>query len=174
LDIINLKNIEEIKDEGEESEEEHDVSNGEFIFIIDRSGSMVGNRIKIAKQALILFIRSLPSNSKFNVCSFGSDFDYLFPESVGYSNETMGEAIEEIEEFESDYGGTDLYEPFVNFCSKEMETEYPRSVFILTDGSIENTDELLIKITENNHHIRVHSFGVGSGTSKYLVNEIAK
>ena len=33
---------------------------GEFVFLIDRSGSMGGSRIEKAKEALILFIKSLP------------------------------------------------------------------------------------------------------------------
>lgn len=36
---------------------------GEYIFIIDRSGSMSGKRIEIAKEAIVLCIKSLPINS---------------------------------------------------------------------------------------------------------------
>lgn len=47
-------------------------SKGEYLFLFDRSGSMDGPRIEKAKQALILFIKSLPTDSCFNVISFGS------------------------------------------------------------------------------------------------------
>lgn len=43
-----------------------------FIFIIDRSGSMRGQRMKIACEALELFLQSLPEGSSFNVYSFGN------------------------------------------------------------------------------------------------------
>ena len=49
-----------------------------FIFIVDRSGSMViNNRINIAVDALRLFLRSLPLNSKFAIVSFGSSHEWM-------------------------------------------------------------------------------------------------
>ena len=38
-----------------------DAARGEFIFILDRSGSMSGSRMKMAREALIFFLKSLPS-----------------------------------------------------------------------------------------------------------------
>ena len=34
-----------------------------FIFLIDQSGSMTGNAIKVASKALLLFLQSLPAGS---------------------------------------------------------------------------------------------------------------
>lgn len=56
-------------------------SRSEFLFLLDRSGSMSGRAINKAKEALILFLKSLPNDSYFNVISFGSDFVKLFPTS---------------------------------------------------------------------------------------------
>jgi hypothetical protein len=44
----------------------------------------------------------------------------------------------------------------------------------LTDGCISDTEKVLNIIREANHQTRVHSFGIGSGASIYLVKEIAK
>ena len=52
-----------------------DLSQGKdfaFIFLIDRSASMNGVRMQTAKQALKLFLKSLPVGSKFAIISFGA------------------------------------------------------------------------------------------------------
>lgn len=45
-----------------------------FIFIVDRSGSMErGERMEMTKEALKLFIQSLPVGSQFAILSFGDE-----------------------------------------------------------------------------------------------------
>ena len=134
---------------------------------------MHGNRIKLAKKALMLFIRSLPSNSLFNVVSFGSSYKLMFDQSRKYDDDTMQSALSNIETFSSDFGGTELDGAISCVLSQTQNHKYPRNVFVLTDGAISNTQTVLDIIEKHNHETRVHSFGIGSGASKYLVNEIA-
>lgn len=54
---------------------------GDFVFLLDRSGSMGGTRITKAKEALVLFLKSLPEDSYFNVFSFGNNYTSIFTAS---------------------------------------------------------------------------------------------
>ena len=38
----------------------------------------MGNRMKNAKEALFLFLKSLPADCYFNIVSFGSSYSSLF------------------------------------------------------------------------------------------------
>jgi len=67
-----------------------------------------------ATEALKVFIHSLPDGSKFNICSFGSNYEYLFKDDivVDYNDENMQEAHEDMEKYESEsMGGTEIFNP---------------------------------------------------------------
>ena len=71
-----------------------DSAPGEFVFVLDRSGSMDGKRIEKAKEALQLFLKSMPEGSFFNIISFGGGFEKLFANSVPYEEQFVDQAIE--------------------------------------------------------------------------------
>lgn len=83
----------------------------EYIFLLDRSGSMSGERIKKAVESLIIFLKSLPEDSYFNVISFGHYFDKLYPESQKLNKNNIKEAIENIKVMDADHGGTEILQP---------------------------------------------------------------
>jgi len=64
-------------------------SQSEFLFLLDRSGSMSGSRIEMAKSALLLFLKSLPPDCYFNIIGFGDKFEYLFPKSKKYEDSSL-------------------------------------------------------------------------------------
>ncbi len=78
-------------EQGDDSDEEDEMAPGEFIFIVDRSGSMGfgSNRIDVAKKALTLFLQSIPQRSKFEIVSFGSHHQGMFNGPTEYNEKTQ-------------------------------------------------------------------------------------
>ena len=108
-----------------------------FIFIVDRSGSMGGDRIEVAKEALDLFIRSLPNGCKFSVISFGCNWDALQPSIADYTDHACKEALAAIKTFSSNYGGTEILAPLREAqTSQEFASGLKKRIFLLTDGSV--------------------------------------
>ena len=116
----------------------------EFVFLIDRSGSMSGNRIKSAKEALLLFLKSLPMNSCFDIISFGSSSHSFFVTSQKYSDENLEEACAFVEEIKADMGGTDILQPLISLYNRPKTPQIlERNIFLLTDGEVSNTQEVI-------------------------------
>jgi Mg-chelatase subunit ChlD len=82
----------------------------EFIFVVDCSGSMTDeNKIGFARQAMSLFLRSLPVNCHFNIIQFGSSYTTLFSEVTNvYNKENAQQAEQLINNMQANLGGTEL------------------------------------------------------------------
>lgn len=66
----------------------------EYIFLVDRSGSMCGPRLETAQRALVMLLRSLPMNGTwFNIMSFGDRCDGLWLQSAQYGEGTLQLAV---------------------------------------------------------------------------------
>ncbi|XP_033726925.1 von Willebrand factor A domain-containing protein 5A-like [Pecten maximus] len=151
---------------------------GEFIFIIDRSGSMAGSRIASARETLLLMIKSLPVGCLFNVYSFGDNFHILFERdsacSVEYNEENMMYAMDFVQKIEANMGGTEIAGPIKDMYSKPCLPGHPRQVILLTDGDVWNVGEVVSLVQRNNNTTRMFSVGIGEGASTALVKGLAR
>jgi hypothetical protein len=126
-----------------ELETDIDAVRGEYIFLLDRSGSMGGTRIKKAKEALVLFLQSLPEDTYFNVVSFGSSYREMFPESKKYDKDSLSTAISQVQTMDADLGGTEIYNPLQKICKTKAFSGYPKQIFLLTDGDVSDTEDVI-------------------------------
>uniref|UniRef100_A0A3Q4MV82 von Willebrand factor A domain-containing protein 5A-like n=1 Tax=Neolamprologus brichardi TaxID=32507 RepID=A0A3Q4MV82_NEOBR len=156
---------------------------GEFVFLMDRSGSMgcpITNskqqetRISSARDTLLLLLKSLPMGCYFNIYSFGSGYEHIFPKSVEYSQQTMEEALKKVEQMEANLGGTEILQPLKHIYSQPCIPNQPRQLFIFTDGEVGNTKEVIDLVKTNSGSHRCFSFGIGEGASSALINGMAK
>ena len=67
----------------------------------------------------------------------------------------MEKATRFAEKMQADFGGTELLAPLQSiFKQKPQSSGLPRRVFILTDGSVSNTDSVISEVRRNAHSTR--------------------
>jgi len=145
----------------------------EIVFIIDRSGSMEG-KMETLISAMKIFLKSLPVGVKFNICSFGSHYSFLFGKSRTYDETSMEEAFAHVSSMSNNYGGTEMLNP-VQATVGNRYKDLPLEVMLLTDGQIFNQGALFDFINGAvKQDARFFSLGIGSGASSALVEGIAR
>jgi hypothetical protein len=71
-------------------------------------------------------------------------------------------------------GGTDILKPLTEVLQQPPKEGYPRQLFILTDGEVNNTQECIQFVRKHADTTRVFTFGVGNEASQDLVKGLAK
>src|ERR1044072_9899367 len=133
--------------------------------------------MKKAAQALELLLRSLSEDCYFNVVSFGSRHDSLFPKSQLYSESSLSKALNLSQTMTSNYGGTEIFDA-LKWTFENSRDDMPTSVFLITDGAVWNVDQVLELVRENEEKkkddLRLFSLGIGDSVSHNLVESVAR
>ncbi|TFA99044.1 von Willebrand factor A domain-containing protein 5A [Trichoderma ghanense] len=150
----------------------------EIVFVCDRSGSMgEGNKMGNVIEALNIFLKSLPVGVRFNICSFGSDFSFLWERSMTYDQATLDAAIRHVVDFGADLGGTEMYAPIREIFQRRYK-DLNLEVFLLTDGEIWDQERLFqlinTHVAESKGAIRIFTLGVGKDASHALIEGVAR
>ena len=135
-----------------------------YIFLIDQSGSMRGEPLEVAVQALILFLQSLPAGSYYQIIGFGSYYKLYDKSPKEYTQKNIEESIGSVKTSYGDLGGTDIYSP-LNYIYHYYESydklKLPINIFLLTDGEIEDKDDTLKLIEQHSNEFSIYSIGIG-------------
>ncbi|KAJ7590255.1 von Willebrand factor type A domain-containing protein [Mycena floridula] len=159
-----------------------DPSSQEFIFLVDRSGSMDGSRIAAARKALVIMLRSLPrKNTFFQIVSFGTNASSLWHEgSRLYDQESLDEATRHVDSMQANFGGTEIRRA-LDSCFEKRLSDRPTSVFLLTDGDAWGLDGVLAVVKEKvtavqskSSYLRVFTLGIGDSASTAMCEGIAR
>ncbi|KAK2777648.1 hypothetical protein FQN52_003014 [Onygenales sp. PD_12] len=150
----------------------------EIIFLVDRSGSML-DKVQALRNALRVFLRSLPMGCFFNICSFGSSHSLLWPNSQEYNQETMSLANGFVESLDANMGGTELLPALEATVRQRWEgPENTTEIIVLTDGEVWNTEETINYVratrTGTAERVRFFALGIGDQVSHRLVEGIGQ
>ena len=143
-----------------------------FIFLVDQSGSMTGEPMKVVIESMLIFIQSLPKDSFFQIIGFGSNFEKYNKSPVEYNDKNIKEIVKIIKELNADKGGTNIVSPLIDIFNNKKEYEkikLSKNIILLTDGRVEDKNECFNLIKENCNMFKVHSIGIGNVFDEELI-----
>ncbi len=149
----------------------------EITLVLDRSGSMSGEKLAQAQQAALQVLAGLEPDEAFNIIAYNDEVDIFSPVAVVKSDESMAAAREFIERLTAK-GGTNLHDALAESLQAKPKNGYLPIVLFLTDGlpTVGQRSESVIRklATESNpHQRRVFTFGVGYDVNTPLLDKIA-
>lgn len=148
-----------------------------IVFVIDTSGSMSGEKIEQAKQALTFCLHRLNPGDNFNVISFNSHITKSQEELIVAKPDAIKHALTYVGDLQAD-GGTDIDKALKEAMRQLPLGDAPNMIIFLTDGQptvgecdihriINNTK------SKNATNVRLFSFGVGYDVNTTLLDKIS-
>jgi hypothetical protein len=74
---------------------------------------------------------------------------------------------------QADLGDTEIVPPLQYCFESTRDINYPRQVFLLTDGQVSNTQQLVDLTRKHCVHTRLFTFGLGGSVDRHLVKTLA-
>jgi Ca-activated chloride channel homolog len=149
------------------------------VFVLDRTGSMAGEKIEQAKDALKFCLQSLRNEDRFNVITFNETPNLMFSGMQKVSAEVRNKAVDQVGQIEAS-GGTNIDEAlkaaFGQFGESGSRNNY---VIFLTDGqpTVGNTNlESILEHAKkaNRAGAKVFVFGVGYDVNAHFLDKLAQ
>lgn len=145
----------------------------DITFIIDSSGSMSGDSMRQAIDALHEGLTHLSSSDRFNVVDFDSGYRPLFQKSQAVNAATLKQATRMINGLNAD-GGTEMMGALQFALRQSNDASYLRQLVFITDGAIGNEFELFKLIQSDLGDARLFTVGIGSAPNSFFMNKAAK
>lgn len=150
-----------------------DVCAREIVFVLDRSGSMGGEKMQQAKEAVRGFLRGLNPWDRFGIVAFGSDLQLLHPALMDFSESNLQEAEMFLGRIQAD-GGTDLLPALDAALAFGSLEKLARHVIVITDGHVANEEEILLRVKSMESRIKIHAFGIDTCVNDLLIHQLAR
>lgn len=150
----------------------------ELTLVLDRSGSMNGQKIEQAKSAALQIIEGLQEGETFNIIDYSDSVNSLWTSPQAKTNKTTLEARKYIKDITAS-GSTNLHDAIVEALRPKPEKNMLPIVLFLTDGlpTAGVTNETAIRdaaAKANTYGRRIFTFGVGYDVNVPLLTNLAQ
>ena len=153
----------------------------DIVFVVDRSGSMDGDKIEQAQDALHFVLGQLGEDDHFAIVSFNQEISILNPLLQPVGEQTLRRARRYVDRLTAE-GNTDIegaLQAGLEILTRSEHRGATRMVLFLTDGmpTAGTTDEKatahLVAQANRSLEARLHVFGVGYDVNTHLLDSLA-
>ncbi len=145
----------------------------ELILVIDTSGSMHGESLRQAREALRMALSRLRPIDLFNVIQFNSMTHSVFDESRPASISSVNRARAYVASLNSN-GGTNMAPALTRALSAPESSQHLRQVIFVTDGAVGNEGALFGLIHRELGKARLFTIGIGSAPNSFFMSRAAE
>jgi Ca-activated chloride channel family protein len=148
------------------------------VFVVDRSGSMSGEKIEQAKGAAKFLVNNLRPGDLFNIVAYDDRIESFRPELQRFNDQTRAAALGFIESLYAG-GSTNIDGALGTALDQLKDSSRPNYVLFLTDGlptaGEVNEARIVERAAANNRvRARVIAFGVGYDVNSRLLDKLAR
>ena len=152
----------------------------DITFVVDTSGSMAGDKIVGAREALKFSLNSLNEHDRFNVVRFSTGVETFASSLEGASRDNVARALTFVDRFEA-LGGTNISEALDTALRHTPESGRPYYIVFMTDGlptvGVTNAESILSqakgRVTAMDGAVRFFTLGVGHDVNTTLLDTLA-
>jgi Ca-activated chloride channel family protein len=149
----------------------------EVTLVLDRSGSMKGEKIEQVRDAALQVLEGLDEGEAFNIIDYSDSIAKFSETPTIKDSKVLGQARSYIKRIKAD-GGTNIHDALVEAMRQPPTPNMLPLTIFLTDGqpTVGETNEARIRkavIETNVHKRRIFSFGVGYDLNAPLLTSIS-
>ena len=144
----------------------------EFIFVLDRSGSMEGDPIRQAVNAIRACLRSLDPQDTFAILLFDNYCEWL-TQAQNVTQSAVETADRQLNQVDA-RGGTEILQALSSALSLPADAGRSRMIIFLTDGAVSAEAAVLAHVRAQMGSSRVFTFGVGPAVNRAFLKQLAQ
>jgi Ca-activated chloride channel family protein len=149
----------------------------DLFFLLDTSGSMKGEKISQAKDALNFCLQSLNPDDRFNMVAFSTDLEILSEDILDAKAKEIRDAQNFLQGLTAS-GGTNIHDALQEALRQTNSASRPTMIIFLTDGlptvGVKNTDKILEMARRSNEdRARIFVFGVGYDVNTHFLDRLS-
>ena len=145
----------------------------ELVFLLDKSGSMMGPPIERAKALVARALDALGPDDTFQIVAFDGAAQAMTAAPVPGTASEVARAKGWLSRL-SGGGGTEMLEGIRAALGAPADPRRLRLVVFCTDGFIGNEAEIIEAVSAMRGSARVFGFGIGSSVNRYLIEGVGR